>query len=359
MSVDIIGTYAPKEATYITQTGNASLPNEQPLSALTTGVVKVTNGTGVLSTAVAGTDYLTPTGDGSSLTGIYVPGGTDVAVTDGGTGLSAIGQYELLYASAANTFGTITAAASSLLVTDGSNVPSLSTDIPTAVTIGTAYIYRVGGTDVAVADGGTGGSDAATAKTNLGFMTDLLDDTTPQLGGQLDINGNAIGDGTLELLTFTETGSAVNHINITNAATGNAPVVSAAGDDTDIDLSLASKGAGSIVFQNGTAAANEALSGTSVTPDASDGDYWTITFSGNTTLNAPTNPTTGQKIICRMQQDAGGNAYSITSWNAVWKFSSEITSSPTFSTGANEVDAFGAFYDGTSWNIVAWATNIA
>jgi hypothetical protein len=45
---------------------------------------------------------------------------------------------------------------------------------------------------------------------------DIVSDTTPQLGGQLDVNGNAIGDGTLELLKFVETASAVNEFTITN-----------------------------------------------------------------------------------------------------------------------------------------------
>ena len=36
---------------------------------------------------------------------------------------------------------------------------------------------------------------------------DLIEDTSPQLGGMLDVNGNHIGDGTLELLKFSETGS--------------------------------------------------------------------------------------------------------------------------------------------------------
>ena len=60
------------------------------------------------------------------------------------------------YASSANVLGAIAAANSSVLVSSGAGVPSMSTDLPTAVTIGTAYIYRVGGTDVVVADGGTG-----------------------------------------------------------------------------------------------------------------------------------------------------------------------------------------------------------
>ena len=77
--------------------------------------------------------------------------------------------------------------------------------------------------------------------------TEVVGDTTPQLGGQLDVNGNALGDGTLELLKFSETASAVNELTITNAATGNGPQLSATGDDTNIDLKLTTKGTGAIV----------------------------------------------------------------------------------------------------------------
>jgi hypothetical protein len=79
-----------------------------------------------------------------------------------------------------------------------------------------------------------------------GYLTDVVSDTTPQLGGQLDVNGNAIGDGTRELLTFTEDASAVNHINIENEATGSGPIISAAGDDANVDLNLVPKGTGNV-----------------------------------------------------------------------------------------------------------------
>jgi len=62
----------------------------------------------------------------------------------------------IMYASGANVLGAITAGASGVLVTSAGNVPSIATDIPTAVTIGGQYNYRVAGTDVALADGGTG-----------------------------------------------------------------------------------------------------------------------------------------------------------------------------------------------------------
>lgn len=70
-------------------------------------------------------------------------------------------------------------------------------------------------------------------------------DTAPVLGGHLDPNGYGIaGTGGLELLTFTETGSAVNHVNITNGAAGTGPTIAAVGDDTNADLNLAGKGTG-------------------------------------------------------------------------------------------------------------------
>jgi len=93
-------------------------------------------------------------------------------------------------------------------------------------------------------------ANAAAQRTTLGLVpgTDVLanvvEDTTPQLGGQLDVNGNALGDGTNELLKFTETGSAVNEFTIVNAATGNAPALQATGDDTNIDIQLTPKGTG-------------------------------------------------------------------------------------------------------------------
>lgn len=56
---------APANATYITQTADATLTAEQALSSLATGLLKVTTGTGVLSTAT-GSDV--PTHSHTSVT---------------------------------------------------------------------------------------------------------------------------------------------------------------------------------------------------------------------------------------------------------------------------------------------------
>lgn len=49
--------YAPIDAKYIVQTSNGTLTNEQALGSLATGLLKNTTSTGVLTIAVAGTDY--------------------------------------------------------------------------------------------------------------------------------------------------------------------------------------------------------------------------------------------------------------------------------------------------------------
>ena len=68
---------------------------------------------------------------------------------------------QLDYCSATDTHAGLASCASGVLVTSAGSVPSCATDIPTAVTIGTAYVYRVGGTDVALLDGGTNKSMTA------------------------------------------------------------------------------------------------------------------------------------------------------------------------------------------------------
>lgn len=87
--------------------------------------------------------------------------------------------------------------------------------------------------------------------------TDVVGDTTPQLGGDLDANSYDIqfDDGTgikdesgNEQILFSTTSSAVNYINITNSATGAGPTIAAAGSDTSVDLRLDPQVAGKVVL---------------------------------------------------------------------------------------------------------------
>jgi len=58
-------------------------------------------------------------------------------------------------------------------------------------------------------------------------------------------------DAGLEVLSVKKTATAVNEITITNAATGNAPDISATGDNTDIDITLTPKGTGGVAVNTG------------------------------------------------------------------------------------------------------------
>jgi hypothetical protein len=107
-------------------------------------------------------------------------------------------------------------------------------------------------------------SAGALRKIKRSNVAEVVADVTPQLGGMLDVNGQAIGDGTLELIKFTETASAVNEITVTNAATSNGPEISATGGDTNIDLKLTPKATGKLVldglsFPNADGSANQFL----------------------------------------------------------------------------------------------------
>jgi hypothetical protein len=65
-----------------------------------------------------------------------------------------------------------------------------------------------------------------------------------------DANGN-------ELVKFGTTASAVNEVTITNAASGGTPSIQASGDDTNVGLTLASKGTGKLTVAGGVGATVE------------------------------------------------------------------------------------------------------
>ena len=84
---------------------------------------------------------------------------------------------------------------------------------------------------------------------------DVVDDTSPQLGGNLDTNSFMIDfddahgirdENGNEQLIFETTSSAVNHIDITNAATGGGAQIGAVGGDSNLNLRLRPKGTGVI-----------------------------------------------------------------------------------------------------------------
>lgn len=86
------------------------------------------------------------------------------------------------------------------------------------------------------------------ANSGAGNMNFRLD------GDIVDANGN-------ELLEFSETASAVNHLQIINAATGGRPILEAVGGDTNIDLNLKCKGTGTFLFHRTNTSGNMEIEG--------------------------------------------------------------------------------------------------
>ena len=209
----------------------------------------------------------------------------------------------------------------------------------TATNKGTAIVFATAndGTNPDIIEVQTGG--------------DVVDDTSPQLGGNLDTNSFNIlfddahgitDESSNEQLFFSTTGSAVNYLNVTNAATGNDPKLSALGDDTNIDLAISPKGSGEVVVGTGSAAA-------------------TITSSGAHDLTLDTNSGTNSGVIS-IVDGANGNI-TITpngSGNIVLDgltFPNADGSADTFlKTNGSGTLSFAEVSGGTSWQAVKTST---
>ena len=130
--------------------------------------------------------------------------------------------------------------------------------------------------------------------------SDLVGDTTPQLGGNLDTNSFNIqfddahgihDDSDNEQLVFQKTSSAVNYLEITNQATGSNPSLSANGSDTNVGLEFSTKGTGAIKFNDLAYIPQQALtsSSNSVAWDTQAKANAFHLTTENTTFAAPTN----------------------------------------------------------------------
>ena len=87
--------------------------------------------------------------------------------------------------------------------------------------------------------------------TNKTLTTAAL--TTPKITTSInDTNG-------AEIIQLTATGSAINHIHVTNGASGQNPSIAAAGDGTNIDLELYAKGTGGIRIKDAVVYDDEEL----------------------------------------------------------------------------------------------------
>jgi len=148
-----------------------------------------------------------------------------------------------------------------LLIADGTNFN------PVAVTSLSA-ISTIAGDDTFLAVDTSGGGLKKVARSVVvaglatsSALTEIVQDTSPQLGGNLDTNSqniliddaHFIGDESgNEQIIFQTTGSAVNQFDVTNAASGSGPQLSATGSDSNIDLNILPKGTGHVTVVGNT-----------------------------------------------------------------------------------------------------------
>jgi len=201
-------------------------------------------------------------GDEDSNTSITFSGSDVITMATGGTTALTIDASQnvtvagdLTVTGDDITMGTNTAG--NLLVADGTNFNSIA--------VGSlSEISSVANDDVLLAVDTSGGGLKKIARSTLvsglatsGAISNVVEDTSPQLGANLDTNSHNIliddahfiGDENgNEQIIFQTTASAVNQFDITNAATGNAPELSATGGDTNISLKITPKGSGQVLL---------------------------------------------------------------------------------------------------------------
>ena len=190
---------------------------------------------------------------------------------------------------------------------------------------------------------------------DTGLISNIVEDTSPELGGDLDTNSfnikfdDATGikdDSDNEQLLFQKTATAVNYFEMTNSATGNNPALSVEGGDADVGLNIATKGTGLIKFGNAAYNNEVALTdGATVNWAVNTSPVAKVTLGGNRTIAAPSGGATGQFVSLLVIQDGTGSR--TVTWNAVYEFASNTA--PTLTTTANKGDLFVFRYNGTKW----------
>ena len=94
--------------------------------------------------------------------------------------------------------------------------------------------------------------------------------------------------------------------------------------------------------------------GSSIDWNAATQDVCKVTLAGNRTLNAPTNPTTGQFISLLVIQDSTGSR--TLTFNAIYEFKDDTA--PTLTTTASKGDVFVFRYNGSKWLEMGRNTNL-
>ena len=263
-------------------------------------------------------------------------------------------------------------------VLEAINTSNSGTSRPSGAVAGTIWLDTSGGATAHILKFYDGGADINLATINTTANTvdftdssvtfDIVNDTSPQLGADLDTNSfnikiddahGILDDDGNELIVFQKTGSAVNQFDITNNATGSNPIIEGTGGDTNIGIDLKPKGSGEVVIGSGAASAGLTTKGAydlvlDTNAGTNSGNI-TITDGANGDINISTNGTGAIKFndLALIPQQALTSSSNATAWDTQAKPNAYhlTTENTTFSAPTNPVE--GAFicleinYDGS------------
>ncbi len=216
------------------------------------------------------------------------------------------------------------AAYTTFITLTANNTPTM--DINTTSTIGSAYIYRVGGTDVSLADGGTGVSLADPGANRLwgwddtdnsivwitigsGLTYDVATNTLTASGGGGGISGPGSSTDNAIVRWDSGTGTVVQNSTV---------IVSDTGSISGVENITSLTGAG---LRTGTANTNTLLLQAYNTGGAAYTTFATLTAGASPTMDLSTSVTQGGAVIYRVggtdvSLADGGTGASLTDPNA-------------------------------------------
>ncbi len=225
--------------------------------------------------------------------------------------ISDLGSYITADSTDALTNKTIDADATGNVLT---NIGS--SEIKSEIITGQTTVTAVSGDFLLLSDTSDTGNlkkvDALDFLTGGGGISAVVDDTTPQLGGNLDVNG----------------------FDIVSVSDGNVDI---APDGTGQVQVIASTVYFDAEFDNGN-------SGAADTIDWRQGNKQLTTLTDNTTLTF-TAPGGAASLILRIVQDGTGSRTITWPGNVRWPGGT----APTLSTAAGAIDIVGIYYDGTNY----------
>ena len=196
----------------------------------------------------------------------------------------------------------------------------------------------------------TGGNARLVSATSTATLTNKTL-TAPKIadaGFIADANGN-------EQVIFQTTASAVNELEVTNAATGNNPAIAASGGDTNVGLEFTAKGAGYIKFNDLAYIPQQALTSSSnaVAWDVQAKPNAYHLTTENTTFAAPTNSVEGSFICLEINY----NGSHTIAFNTVFEFAA--STAPTFTSTDGKTDILVFRYNGAVWQEVGRTLNLS